>query len=63
LNKLGFANLYHTINNIAAKEANGIKFNKLAINIALINKNTPCNMADSLVLAPKFMFAELLTIT
>ena len=31
--------------------------------MALINKNTPCNMADNFVLPPKLIFAELLTIT
>ena len=31
--------------------------------MALINKNTPCKTADILVLPPKLIFAELLTIT
>jgi hypothetical protein len=48
---------------MAAKEANGIKFNKPAINMALNNKKKPCKIVDNFDLPPKLILAELLTIT
>ena len=48
---------------MAAKLARGIIFSIPPMLIALISKNTPCSIADSLVFAPKVIFAELRTIT
>ena len=48
---------------MAAKEANGIKFNKPAINMALNNKKNPCIIVDNFDLPPKLILSDLLTIT
>ena len=57
------ASLYPTNSNIAAKEANGIRFRKTGIIIADNNKIIPWNIADILVFPPELILAELLTIT
>ena len=63
LNKPGLANLYPTINRMAAKLANGIIFKRLAIVRALNKRKKPCRMADIFVFAPKVILAVLRTIT
>ena len=52
INNFGLANLYPTINRIAARTESGIIFNNPGIVITEINKKTPWRMADILVFPP-----------
>ena len=63
MNWAGFANLYPTTNNIAAKLDNGIKLSKLGIARTDTSNRIPCRMADNLVRPPLMIFAELRTMT
>ena len=48
---------------MAANDANGILFINVGISSTNKNKKTPCNIAETLLLAPEATLAELRTIT
>ena len=63
LKSVGFANLYPTINNMAANTDRGIIFNRSGIRSTEIKSKKPWIIADILVLLFDWIFAELRTIT
>ncbi len=63
LNTFGLASLKPIMIRMAARQAIGILLSKEGIDTTATNKNMPWAIAESLVLAPAFTLAEVLTIT